>query len=90
MITPETARQRADIIEYDGFNMTAKLIRDLAQQIEEMQEDAMRYRWLRNHSSKDGSLMVVQDCYWRGAGDCDPTFFDDAKELDSAIDEAMK
>jgi hypothetical protein len=52
MITPDEARQFATQFDNDGWVKpedckVADLIRDLAQQVEDLQADAKRYRWLR-------------------------------------------
>lgn len=52
--------------------------------------DANRYRWLRIQDRDDLSFAVLESAHWRGAGDCDPDFFDNSEELDAAIDAAMK
>jgi hypothetical protein len=49
MITQNQAKDHANIMESEGYEYTAHVIRDLAQQVEDLQADARRYQWLRLH-----------------------------------------
>ena len=59
---------------------------ELERELETVRKDAERYRWLRVQDTDDGKFAVVEDIFWRGAGDCDPSFFCSAEDLDAAID----
>lgn len=52
-------------------------------------KDAERYAWLREQDDPEGKFAVVKDIFWRGAGDCDPSFFGSGKDLDAAIDASI-
>jgi len=47
MVTPAQARKSAAILEAHDKPVAAAIIRDLASQVESLQADAERYRWLR-------------------------------------------
>ncbi len=47
MTTPEQARELAEWLEKANFHIEADALRELARQVEELQADAERYRWLR-------------------------------------------
>lgn len=90
MVTPKEARDTANIIEecagdYSQFEKTigricASNLRDLANQVESLQADAERYRWLR----ETWAFTIYEDLLGLETN----RLID--SDLDSAIDEARK
>lgn len=91
MTTPEEARKIADMLDY-AVLPGAQTIRELANQVEALQVDADRYRWLR---SQIGSLSAKGGLPFCAAG-----VYSDGKfshnellgfeQMDSEIDAARK
>ena len=57
MVTPEEARRIADAVDKAFLKVPAQALRDLASQVESLQADAERYRWVRE---KDCHLLSGQ------------------------------
>ena len=51
MVTPEEIREQAKVFAQENDSWTAKFLRDLAAQVEALQADAERYRWLRDSAA---------------------------------------
>jgi hypothetical protein len=93
MITPAAARKLADDCEAKwSYDPTTKALRDLAQQVEDLQKDAARYRWLRECSPVSST---------RGAVTINWPIFEEGRlmrahnpvsheELDNRIDRMLK
>ena len=99
MVTPEEARRIADAVDKAFLKVPAKALRDLADQVEALQADAERYRWLRNESVKHkdyAPTATLQDgkgikVFYEMHGDrFKPTYFLGGADLDSVIDAARK
>lgn len=78
MTTPEQARKMADALSiYKMPNYVRDALRDLARQVEELQADAKRYRWMRD----------IGDETWVPMGRRPGVRF--SHEIDQAIDMAI-
>lgn len=86
MVTPEGARKLADAFDEACKYGPANVLRDLATQVESLQADAERYRWLRDSKIDDDA----QEWLCVGVFDMCGVSEIDGSELDAAIDEARK
>lgn len=91
MVTPEEARKLSDLVLqvrdiYKHADGLSDALRDLATQVESLQADAERYRYLRDAHPADETLWVAMGVPGSPAGvSCWRN-----EPLDAAIDEARK
>lgn len=81
----------ASLAEKEVMPNLASRLRDLASQVEALQADAERYRYLRNeaHPDREDSGIAVQEQDWNDWGKPYNRFYS-GKELDEKVDAARR
>jgi hypothetical protein len=92
-MTPTEARELADILMSSStwsYNLKAsEALHSLADQVEALQRDAERYRWLRDSSELMGSTELCDHEMWRWVF-WTPAPVIDEHDIDECIDRARE
>lgn len=90
MVTPETARKAAVILEDADKYVATAIIRDLASQVESLQADAERIDWIERQGDEFISG-ILHDCQAAGTHFVSGSWCTgEGKTFREAIDEARK